>query len=110
MLAGRPRAYHVRLDGPGVIDPGYFLGYDMACGIGFNLSAICIPQADKLLKQAQVETNDAKRTQLYQQISKLWLADAPKIQVYADEQVTVLSKPVKSYYYSDEIDMRTWGK
>jgi len=101
---------YVRLDGPGVVDPGYFLGYDMLCGIGFNLSAMCIPQADKLLTEARRTTDKAKLTQLYEEISKLWLADSPKIQVYADDNVTVLSKDVKSYYYAMEADLRRWGK
>ncbi len=101
---------YVRLDGPGVIDPGYFLGYDMLCKIGFNLSEVCIPEADKLLKQARSETDDSKRDELYDQISRDWLADWPKIQVYADKSVTVLSKRVKSYFYSHEVDFRTWSK
>jgi len=101
---------YVRLDGPGVIDPGYFLGYDMKCGIAFNLSEVCIPKADKLLDQARSETDTTKRKALYDQISRLWLADWPKIQVYADKSVTVLSKRVKSYFYSHEVDFRTWSK
>ena len=101
---------YVRLDGPGVIDPGYYLGYDLLCKIPFNLSEICIPQADKLLAQARNETDDAKRKALYDQISRLWLADWPKIHVYGDKQVTVLSDRVKSYYYSHEPDFRTWAK
>jgi peptide/nickel transport system substrate-binding protein len=101
---------YVRLDGPGVIDPGYYLGYDMKCKIGFNLSEICIPAADKLAAAARNETDEAKRKQLYDQISRLWLADSPKIQVYADKHVAVLSKRVKSYFYSHEPDFRTWSK
>lgn len=101
---------YVRLDGPGVIDPGYYLGYDMLCDIGFNLSEVCIPEADKLAAEARNETDAEKRKALYQQISKLWLADSPKIQVYADKHVTVLSDRVKTYFYSHEPDFRTWSK
>jgi peptide/nickel transport system substrate-binding protein len=101
---------YVRLDGPGVIDPGYYLGYDMACKVGFNLSEVCVPEADKLLVQARDETDEATRKQLYDRISRLWLADSPKIQVYADKNVAVLSKRVKSYFYSHETDFRTWAK
>ena len=95
----------MRLDGPGVIDPGYFLGYDMLCEIGFNLSEVCIPEADKLLEQARARPTTAKREELYDQISRDWLADWPKIQVYADKSVTVLSKRVKSYFYSHELGL-----
>ena len=45
---------YVRLDGPGVVEAGYFLGYDMKCGIGFNLTAMCIPGADKLLARSRL--------------------------------------------------------
>jgi peptide/nickel transport system substrate-binding protein len=101
---------YIRLDGPGVIDPGYFLGYDMLCDIGFNLSEICIPEADKLAARARSESDPAKRKALYQDISRLWLAAWPKIQVYADKNVTVLSDRVKAYFYSHETDFRTWSK
>lgn len=101
---------YVRLDGPGVIDPGYYLGYDMKCKIPFNLSEICIPAADKLLDQARGETDEATRKQQYDEISRLWLAEFPKIQVYADKYVAVLSDRVKNYFYSHETDFRTWSK
>ncbi|RKQ92832.1 peptide/nickel transport system substrate-binding protein [Solirubrobacter pauli] len=101
---------YIRLDGPGVIDPGYFLGYDMLCDIGFNLSEVCIPEADKLAAEARNETDAEKRKALYQQISRLWLQDWPKIQVYADKNVTVLSDRVKNYSYSHEPDFRLWSK
>jgi peptide/nickel transport system substrate-binding protein len=109
-VQGHKYQSYVRLDGPGVIDPGYYLGYDMQCKIPFNLSEICIPAADKLAAQARNETDDAKRKQLYDEISKLWLADSPKIQVYADKHVAVLSDRVKAYFYSHEPDFRTWSK
>jgi peptide/nickel transport system substrate-binding protein len=109
-VQGHKYQSYVRLDGPGVIDPGYYLGYDMKCDISFNLSEICIPAADKLHTQARNETDDAKRKQLYDEVSKLWLAEHPKIQVYADKHVAVLSDRVKSYFYSHEPDFRTWSK
>jgi peptide/nickel transport system substrate-binding protein len=99
-----------RVDGPGVIEAGYLLGYDMKCGISFNLSDICIKEADKLLAEARTETDQAKRQQLFDEIAKLWVANSPRVQVYADEFVTVLSKAVKTYHYQHEMDFRTWGK
>jgi peptide/nickel transport system substrate-binding protein len=100
----------VRLDGPGVIDSGYFLDYDMRCKVVFNLTEACLPEADKLLTQARTETDAATREQLYAQITKLWIADTPKIPVYMDKAVAVLGKGVKGYLYSHETDMRTWSK
>lgn len=101
---------YVRLDGPGVIDPGYYLGYDMKCKVGFNLSEVCIPQADKLLDQARRTTDETQRKRIYDRITRLWQAQVPKIQVYADKFTAVLSTRVKSYLYAHETDLRTWAK
>ena len=95
---------YVRLDGPGVLDPGYYLAYDMACdeANNNNLSATCIPAADKLLNQARASNSAAHRQQLYNQITKLWTADSPKIPVYAVQNVAVLKKNVTGYVYGLE--------
>jgi peptide/nickel transport system substrate-binding protein len=101
---------YIRLDGPGVIEAGYFLGYDLKCGIGFNLSAICIKKADALLAKARKTFDKAKRQALWDQINALWIADSPKIPVYGDKFVTVINKRVKHYFYSHETDFTTWSK
>jgi peptide/nickel transport system substrate-binding protein len=96
-------------DGPGVVDAGYYLGYDMKCDNAFNASGICIPAADKLLEQARTESDPAKRLDLYHQIAKLWVAASPKIPVFADREISVLSSRLKQYFYSHEMDFRTWS-
>jgi peptide/nickel transport system substrate-binding protein len=101
---------YIRLDGPGVIEAGYFLGYDLKCGIGFNLSAICIKKADALLAKGRKTFVKAKRQQIWNQINTLWRADSPKIPVYGDKYVSVLNKRVKQYFYSHEVDFTTWSK
>ncbi len=101
---------YIRLDGPGVIEAGYFLGYDLKCGIGFNLSAICIKRADALLEQGRRTLDPAKRQRIWNEITRLWIADYPKIMVYADKYTAVLNKSVKRYFYSHEIDFRRWSK
>jgi peptide/nickel transport system substrate-binding protein len=101
---------YIRLDGPGVIEAGYFLGYDLKCGISFNLSAICIKPADALLAKARSTFNKAKRQSLWDQINRLWIADSPKIPVYGDKFVSVVNKRVKHYFYSHETDFTTWSK
>jgi peptide/nickel transport system substrate-binding protein len=100
---------YIRLDGPGVIEAGYFLGYDMKCGIGFNLSSVCIPKADKLLAIARKTINPVKKQQLWNQINALWIGDSPKIPVYGDKYVSVLNKRVTHYYYSHELDFTSWA-
>jgi peptide/nickel transport system substrate-binding protein len=101
---------YIRYDGPGVLEPGYLLGYDMLCGLSYNLSSICIPAADKVLAVARKSTDHMKRQAIWNQIDSLWTADSPKIPVYADQFVTVLNSKMKSYLYSHELDMRTWSK
>jgi peptide/nickel transport system substrate-binding protein len=100
----------IRLDGPGVIEAGYFLGYDMKCGVGFNLVAMCIPKADKLLATGRKTFDKATRQKIWDQINALWIADTPKIPVYGDKYVSVINKRVKSYFYSHEVDFTTWSK
>jgi peptide/nickel transport system substrate-binding protein len=101
---------YVRLDGPGVLEAGYFLGYDMKCGIGFNLTAMCIPAADKLLDKGRRTFSKSVRQKIWNQINTLWIADSPKIPVYGDKQVTIVNKRVKSFYWSHETDFSTWSK
>jgi peptide/nickel transport system substrate-binding protein len=99
-----------RIDGPGVVEGGYLLGYDMLCGISFNLSDICVKEADRLINEVRTETDPAKRQELFDEIARLWVENSPRVQVYADHFVSVLSKNVKTYHYQHEMDFRTWGK
>ena len=99
-----------RIDGPGVIEAGYLLGYDMKCEVSFNLSDICIPEADELHAEARQETDPDRRQELWDEIARLWVENSPRVQVYADQFVSVLSEDVTSYHYQHEMDFRTWGK
>jgi peptide/nickel transport system substrate-binding protein len=101
---------YVRLDGPGVVDPGYYLAYDAVCGISFNLTEACVKSNDKLLGEARQESDTAKRKALYDDITKAWIADSPKIQVYADQYVVAMRKGVSGYVYSHEADFRTLAR
>lgn len=66
---------YVRLDGPGVVETGYFLGYDMKCGIGFN------PR--RTAARARRKLRDPKAKQkIFDQVNKLWVTNSPKIHVY----------------------------
>ncbi len=99
----------IRIDGPGVIEAGYLLGYDAKCGISFNLNDICVEEIDTLLAKARKSPSASERKKLYDQIARIWVANSPRVQVYADSFVSVLSKRVKSYYYAHEMDFRQWG-
>lgn len=101
---------YIRNDGPGVPEAGYFLGYDMTCGMQFNLTEVCIAEADALLAEARGTIDDEKRQALYDEIAVLWSANSPKIHVYADQYLTVLSNRVTEYFFSHLFDFRTWAK
>ena len=106
-----PKPYQVGIteDGPGVIDAGYYLGYDMLCNNVYNAGGICVPAADKLDTQARASTNAAQRLSLYRQLIPLWTAQTPKITVYAADDVTVLSSRVTQYHYANETEMWDWA-
>lgn len=103
----------IRFDGPGVIDAGYLLGYDMRCevvGIGINLSAMCMEEADALLDEARQTADEQRRQELFDEITEIWRANSPKIPVYAEKAPTVLSDSVTSYVYNQEPDFTAWAK
>ena len=101
---------YIRLDGPGVPEAGYFLGYDMTCGLQFNLTEVCLEDAEKLLNEARATIDDAKRQALYDEIARIWSAATPKIHVYSDKHTTVLSNRVTDYHFNYEIDFRRWAR
>lgn len=103
----------IRYDGPGVIDAGYYLGYDMRTNVvalGKNINLMSIPAADRLLDRARASLDPKVRQRLFNQITRLWTANSPKIIFYNDVATVVLSKAVKKFTYFHEPDMRTWSK
>lgn len=106
-----PKPYQLGItqDGPGVIDAGYYLGYDMLCTSAYNFAGICIPAADKLLNEARTTVNPAQRLALYRQIIPLWTAASPKIPVFAYDDISVVSPRVSKYFYVENTEMWTWS-
>jgi len=106
-----PKPYQMGIteDGPGVIDAGYYLGYDMLCTSAFNAGGICVPGADAIYYKARSALTEAQRIADYHAIIPLWTADSPKIPVYAIDALTVLNSSVKQYFYAEETEMWKWG-
>lgn len=102
----------VFLDGPQVVAPDYYWAYDLQCAPNndYNDTLICIPGADKLMKQIPYVTQEAKRQQMLNEADKLYAEATPRIWVYNQEIVSVLNKDVTSFYSSDLPDMRFWAK
>ena len=109
-LEGHTAQTYIRLDGPGVPEAGYFLGYDMTCGLQFNLTEVCLEDAQRLLVEARATIDDEKRQATYDEIATIWSAHTPKIHVYSDKHTTVLSNQVTDYHFNYEIDFRRWAK
>lgn len=100
----------LRLDGPAVFNPGYYLQYDEDCRSAFNTGHICVDGNSDLLDTARSATSAEERDVAFSQLTKNWVAESPKAILYLDAATIVLSKDVDSYYYSINTDMRSWGK
>ncbi|HEU5434522.1 MAG TPA: ABC transporter substrate-binding protein [Thermomicrobiales bacterium] len=93
-----------------IIDPDELasfaaLGSGGAKAMGSNYSN---PEVDKLIVQAQSETDKAKRQDLYNQIQKLHLDDAPFIFLFYPSGSTATQKYVKNFHILATGNYRLW--
>jgi peptide/nickel transport system substrate-binding protein len=93
-----------------IIDPDELasfaaLGSGGAKAMGSNYSN---PEVDKLIVQAQSETDTAKRQDLYNQIQKLHLDDAPFIFLYYPGGNTATQNYVKNFHILPTGNYRLW--
>ncbi len=102
----------VFLDGPQVVAPDYHWAYDLQCPPNnqFNDNNVCVPAADKLMKEVPYVTQEPQRQELLNKADELYIENTPRIWAYDTELVAVLGKSVTSYYSSDLPDMRFWAK
>ncbi|GAA1016349.1 ABC transporter substrate-binding protein [Acrocarpospora pleiomorpha] len=100
----------LRLDGPAYANAGYYLQYDEDCDSAYNTGYICIPANTDLLKQARATSDTAKQNQLYAEITKNYVARFPRVTLYQSLTPVALNKTVKSFHYSESLDMRRWAK
>lgn len=91
-------------DGPeGSIDPGFFMGYFVACGNTFNWSNYCNKNVDNMLNKARTSPDPSVSTPLYQQIAQQVTKDAPYLMLLSLDHVVVTTKGLTGYtYYSDQ--------
>lgn len=100
---------YLRTAGPGVPTVPYYLGYSALCGISFNLTQVCIPRVDSLLK-AGGAAPVSQQQPYWNQITQLINAYVPRITFYEDYFPIVLNDRVHSYEFSDEsTESSTWG-
>lgn len=100
----------IRLDGPGVFEVGYYWGYDLMCDISFNLTDTCIPEADPLVEEMRASSDPARRQEIIDEITEMWRPVYPKVPIYEDRPVVVLSDAVTSFTFAPLPDYRYWGK
>lgn len=102
----------VFLDGPQVVAPDYHWAYDLQCPPNnqFNDNNVCVPAADKIMKEIPYTTQEPKRQELLNKADEMYIENTPRIWAYDSELVAVLGKNVTSYYSSDLPDMRFWAK
>lgn len=74
------------------IDPDNFYSLVIRSGGGINTTAYSNPDVDDLIDQARVETDDATRQTLYQQIRQIVFDDAPIIYAHY-ETINYLMNP-----------------
>jgi peptide/nickel transport system substrate-binding protein len=102
----------VFLDGPQVVAPDYHWAYDLQCPPNnqFNDTNVCIPAADKIMREISFVTQEPKRQELLNKADEMYIEATPRVWAYDGELVAVLGKKVTSYYSSDLPDMRFWAK
>jgi peptide/nickel transport system substrate-binding protein len=98
--------------GPQIVAPEYYWAYDLQCPNvnPYNDTLICIPQADKLMKELAYTTNSAEFQKKVNEADELYVKATPQIWVYNQKLVTVLGKDITSFYSSDLPEIRFWAK
>lgn len=64
-----------------------------------NGSHYASPEMDRVVEAAQIETDPAKRRELYNDFQRIAMEDIPEIPLVGIEQVTVLNKRLKNFVY-----------
>ncbi len=102
----------IRFDGPSVTDPGWLFDYDLRCASFFNTSDYCNAEAEALLDEAHPLLDEAKRQVNWDKIARLWVADSPRIPVFADTYTVVVKDGVKRWHYQQDgpFDLHRWSR
>jgi peptide/nickel transport system substrate-binding protein len=102
----------IRIDGPSVTDPGWLFDYDLRCASFFNTSDYCNPAAEALLDEAHPLLDESQRQVYWDKIAKMWVADSPRIPVYADIYTAIVSDDVKVWHYQQDgpFDLHRWSR
>lgn len=101
------QAYLIR-DGSPFNDPAYFLGFFVKCGNAFNWTKYCNKRVDALLAQGRVETDEAKRTAEYKELSDIVTRERPVLPMFALGANLITSKSLTGYTTYDDQQPVFW--
>ncbi|MBO1902390.1 ABC transporter substrate-binding protein [Leucobacter weissii] len=88
-------------DGPAVVDPEWLLSYDYTSN----------EAANDLLAEAADTADEAARQELWNEIAELWIADVPRIPLYAQDDVVVVGADLSSFASGQSNTLfHLWGK
>jgi len=99
----------MRLDGPGIFEVGYYWGYDLLCGISFNLTDTCLDGSTDRINEMRASSDPEVRQAIMDEITVQWREAFPKIPIYEDKPVVVLSDAVTEFTFAPLPDYRYWA-
>lgn len=82
-------------------DADYFLTqlfHSKNKGASGNRSFYDNPEVDRLLDEARQEIDEAKRLELYEEVQKVLIEDAPMVYVYHQAYLTGVSNDIDGYW------------
>ncbi|MDQ3514181.1 MAG: ABC transporter substrate-binding protein, partial [Chloroflexota bacterium] len=94
------------------VDPNTIVLGNFGTGESGNFAGYSNPEVDALITQGIAATDQAARTEIYQQIQEILLADLPWVNLFIANQYEVMSTDVKGYTHiptGSNISLReTW--
>ena len=81
----------------GRIDPDGNIHQFATCHGSINVTGYCNPEVDRLLDEARVTTDEAKRRALYDQAMAPLLSDLPQLYLYAEPRLFALTRRLHGF-------------
>ncbi|WP_204030406.1 ABC transporter substrate-binding protein [Sinosporangium siamense] len=94
--------------GPGIVDPGYLLSYDMSCDSPYNITKICVPEADTNWAAARQTMDADKRQEHWDKVTAAWVEASPKLKFWSVPAMVAMDGSMSSLHYSVHPNFSTW--
>jgi peptide/nickel transport system substrate-binding protein len=77
----------------------------------FNQSNYRNPEVERLVQEAADEPSDKKRQLIWDEITRLWVADSPRVVAYAQNYTAVLKKDIQYFVHGqNDLLIHLWGR